>query len=699
MKKRVLIIILLIIVLLSIIIIFSQKQANISGKATLSTGYPLRMPAKFEPLERIIIQDRGSATLNYPLIKEVTEVAEVLIIVDNVDDKNWIINKYQQQNINLNKVDFLIKKVDSFWSGDYCPWQIFYTNGNAELIDFTYNVLSRPRDSQVPVAYSNKYNMPLFNLGLVHTGGNIVYDGQGVMLSNDRLLRENPGLSLNEIKAKMNNNLGVDRLHIRQDLTGLNHEHIVSSIRFLAPDKLLIIKVNPNHPKYQGYENEVNYWRNQVSSYGTPYQIYRLYTNNEHPAINFIIVNNKVFVPLDRSGYDAGVLATFRNAMPGYEIIGIYDITPNPSALGSLHCQTWTIPDSKMLYIEHLPLTDSEATENGFFVKARVIPYSKQDITRNPRIYWKAGNGNWNSVSMQGQGNYNYQAYIPGQPSGTPINYYINAEDHSGRNENHPYIGEADPHSFTSLGMDIPSCTGFTYSDWTPEICPNTGLQTRTVISSSPSNCEGGNPVLTQACVYIPDCTENDWEFNITPISCPSNGTQIKTWTKIGNCEQGVSKPDSEEISCNPAIITCVNFTYTGWSDCRGGIRTRNVSSSLPSGCQGGNPIISDSCAPPIVEPEDDEDDDEDSDEDSGDGGEGDDEVVYIYVNGTRIAQNASENQTEFYKEEKKPSETGTIRLSEESGPIKRFFIKLWCKITNLFNNRNYKSCVEIKLS
>jgi hypothetical protein len=42
-----------------------------------------------------------------------------------------------------------------------------------------------------------------------------------------------------------------------------------------------------------------------------------------------------------------------------------------------------------------------------------------------------------------------YLAYIPVQPSGIEVQYYLHVEDGSGRSENYPYIGEADAHRFT----------------------------------------------------------------------------------------------------------------------------------------------------------------------------------------------------------------------------------------------------------
>lgn len=42
------------------------------------------------------------------------------------------------------------------------------------------------------------------------------------------------------------------------------------------------------------------------------------------------------------------------------------------------------------------------------------------------------------------------------------------------------------------------TCVSFTYSDWSA--CQPNNTQSRTVISSSPQGCMGGNPVLTQSC-------------------------------------------------------------------------------------------------------------------------------------------------------------------------------------------------------
>jgi hypothetical protein len=82
--------------------------------------------------------------------------------------------------------------------------------------------------------------------------------------------------------------------------------------------------------------------------------------------------------------------------------------------------------------------------------------------------------------------------------------------------------------SFSGTGYGVitdwrppaPTCTSFTYSDWSA--CSSGGTQTRTVASSSPSGCAGGSPVLSQSCTYVPPCDDSNWTFILSPTDMES---------------------------------------------------------------------------------------------------------------------------------------------------------------------------------
>ena len=78
----------------------------------------------------------------------------------------------------------------------------------------------------------------------------------------------------------------------------------------------------------------------------------------------------------------------------------------------------------------------------------------------------------------------------------------------------------------------VSACTGFTYNAWTPPVCPASGRQSRTVATSSPAGCTGGSPSLTQNCTPPPpppgiciSFTYTAW----TPAVCPASGRQSRT--------------------------------------------------------------------------------------------------------------------------------------------------------------------------
>ena len=113
-----------------------------------------------------------------------------------------------------------------------------------------------------------------------------------------------------------------------------------------------------------------------------------------------------------------------------------------------------------------------------------------------------------------------------------------------------------------------PICTSFSYSGWSACNQPETqtsGIQTRTIVSALPEGCEGGNPILSQACVSVSACTAENWTYSLYPLTCPSTGQQTKTWKKIGNCTGGLIHPVTETVACTPgtSVVTPANWCYT----------------------------------------------------------------------------------------------------------------------------------------
>lgn len=125
------------------------------------------------------------------------------------------------------------------------------------------------------------------------------------------------------------------------------------------------------------------------------------------------------------------------------------------------------------------------------------------------------------------------------------------------------------------VSLSACTCTSFTYSEWTG--C-NGSTQARSIIGSTPSNCTGGSPVLSQACsCSTPGCT--------TGYSCKT-GTIYAASSVCTSTNYPMGLACTADTYPNDSCINNDNNTsrmYHPASGC-----TTPVSCSLP-GCKPGN--------------------------------------------------------------------------------------------------------------
>ena len=140
------------------------------------------------------------------------------------------------------------------------------------------------------------------------------------------------------------------------------------------------------------------------------------------------------------------------------------------------------------------------------------------------------------------------------------------------------------------------TCSSFTYSAWSA--CQN-GMQTRTVLTSSPAGCTGGSPVILQACTSTPPPPATCTSFTYSAWGACTNGTQTRTvlTSSPAGCTGGNPVTSQACTSTPPPPATCTSFTYSAWGACQpNGTQTRTVLSSSPAGCTGGTPATSQAC-------------------------------------------------------------------------------------------------------
>lgn len=421
-------------------------------KATDPPPGPVRNIAEFEAMQGVLI--RFPFGISLELIAALSEETTVTTIVSNQNEQNDVTNQYQANGVNLANCNFLLAPSDSHWTRDYGPWYIAYGTDSIGIVDFIYNRPNRPNDNAIPIRMANFLGVEYFGMDLIHTGGNYMTDGWGISSSSDLVWEENPSLTQAQIDQMVLDYLGVNTYHVIPDPNNTYIDHIDCWGKFLDVDKVLIREVPASHPQYDEIEATAAYYASQTSAYGHPYQVFRVYTPNDQPYTNSLIVNDRIFLPIMNSQWDDEAIAAYEAAMPGYEVLGF---TGSWESTDALHCRVKGTADVNMLYIEHMPLLGDQPVQNDYAIEAEITAYSDATVIDDSvMVYYSINGGNFEHLAMSPQGAGLYTATLPGGPVGTEIAYFLYAADEAGKRNKHPFIGEPDPHVFYSGEQLLP---------------------------------------------------------------------------------------------------------------------------------------------------------------------------------------------------------------------------------------------------
>jgi len=399
--------------------------------------HPPREVAEFERMSAVLV--RFPFGISVSLIAAMALETPVVTLVASTSQENTVRAQYTAAGIDPAMTSFIRTGTNSYWTRDYGPWFV-QTGGEVAVVDFPYN-RPRPADDDVPLAVAANLGLDVYGMPLIHTGGNWMTDGYGTAASSDLVVEENPGLTEAQIEGLVEDYLGVERYFTLPDPNNTYIDHIDCWGKFLAVDKVLIRQVPASHAQYDEIEAVADWFAQADCGWGRPYRVYRVYTPNNQPYTNSLILNGRVFVPVMNSSWDDEALAVYEEAMPGYEVLGF---TGSWESTDALHCRTKGIADPGLLHIHHVP-PDSAEAGTALHLEAVLTASSGQALLADSlRCWYRLDGGPWQSAPLQAdQGSWACEL-VPPHPG--LLEYCLQAADASGRFEQHPFTGRADPH-------------------------------------------------------------------------------------------------------------------------------------------------------------------------------------------------------------------------------------------------------------
>jgi agmatine/peptidylarginine deiminase len=421
---------------------------------------PVRVMAEWEDLQGVIVTWRSF----YSILKEVIDYAQeegivYIICSDSNSVKNYLING----GVPLHNLEYLITPSNSIWVRDYGPWTAYSNSADTlNIIDWIYN-RPRPLDDVTPVFFANYINAPIYQTttypyDLIQTGGNVFIDGHGSAFSSNLIIDENPTKTQAEIDTIMKKFLGIDR-YIK--LTNLPYDvihHIDMHMKLLDEETLLVGEYPPGVADGPQIEANLQYvLQNYLTCFGRPFKVvripmppdalgrypdtggdYRTYTNS-------IIINKTVIIPTYEYQYDTTAYRIYREAMPGYNIVGVNSNSIIP-LLGAIHCIVKEVGAFDPVFISHPKMEPVVVATDSINIQA--VLKTNSGIA-DASVFWTADTTTgFNFIPMVNAAEDTFITHIPQQINGTEIFYYISATSNNGKTITKPMTAPKGYYSF-----------------------------------------------------------------------------------------------------------------------------------------------------------------------------------------------------------------------------------------------------------
>ncbi len=419
-----------------------------------------RMPAEFEPVEYVKLVYPYTMSAN--VYKTISDTNKVLLLCDYDDYGRSRVNEAKSSlknaGCNLSNITFLDMACGydyECWIRDCSPFYVF-DEKELSIVDFTYNRSSRVEQNRIPSKLADYFQMSYSKMDIVHTGGNLMQDGRGRAFSDDLVLSENNNRE-SLVLSEMEEHTGTEDYVITIDPQGDYIAHVDCWAKIVAPDKIIVAQVPNSHARYNEYEEVASLLGNTKCAYGYNYKIYRVLEQGDDdiaaPYTNSLIANNYVYVPMgDDETYNQNALSVYREALPGYTVIGVYnnDLGWPFYNTDALHCRSHEVPDQDMVFIDSREVLNGEVEEqDSYLVKSNIVTYSNSEL-KEVKIYYSINGGSYQSASLnQYQNTTNYTYIFTNLNSGDVVSYYLEASDEENNKQVDPSCGANDPFTFT----------------------------------------------------------------------------------------------------------------------------------------------------------------------------------------------------------------------------------------------------------
>ncbi len=318
-----------------------------------------RATAEYEPVAGIVMSNDGTTAWNNILYHMATWItregnADVYMCVDSAAEQTSVTTLMTNYNnagrtIDMSRVKFHIRTTDAIWLRDYGPR--FAYEGDVRIVtDHIYNYASgRPNDDAHPPGFAAIYKFPYYDNNLRHGGGNYHLDDIGRGFASRLLVNDNFSTPEATIIQRWVDWWGVSTTLFNPLPTTIDGTQHLDMWAQIVADNTVIVGDFQNSATGDNITTAgANYYQaNGWNMFRTPNWslggVHYTHTNT-------VMCNNVMMVPTFTNATvspgNAGALATFQAALPGYQVVGI-PCEGIIGAAGAIHCIVMHMPLNK----------------------------------------------------------------------------------------------------------------------------------------------------------------------------------------------------------------------------------------------------------------------------------------------------------------------------------------------------------------
>lgn len=336
------------------------EVANLAQHPQRYTGPAVRIPAQWEPTERILLSWGILYPPLWPMHARMTEsisaAADVEILVPTMMWAHAVwLYLHRHGAADMARVRFLVLPTNDIWIRDYGPLVGVAPDGQKVAVNPIYDVLPaypQQDDNAMVERWAAHHGLPTWDIDLHTEGGNLWSDGQGTLMMSEQVFYSNRYYERDTLEGHLRQYFDFEKLIISPRLTLEETGHIDLLVKLASADTVLVSAATSMTTATALRKNQRLFLRERNAA-GSQYKVLELPTpplylnwfayTIRRSYTNALTVNGRVLVPVFGVPEDEQALRIYEQAMPGYTIVPI-DSRVGINGGGAVHCMTKEVP-------------------------------------------------------------------------------------------------------------------------------------------------------------------------------------------------------------------------------------------------------------------------------------------------------------------------------------------------------------------